>query len=105
MTLIVRDFNFQPHHEGCYEKEDIFQIFVLSSRKYIGKVFSVFGRACKSIFQENIFPFAPQYKTFYRKMPKKYTYITIEHLKIPIHIIYAHPLQNSNHKKYEHIHI
>ena len=35
----------------------------------------------------------------------KYTYNTIEHLKIPIHIIYAHPLQNSNHKKYEHIHI
>jgi len=25
-------------------------------------------------------------------MSKKYTYTTIEHLKIPKHIIYAHPL-------------
>ena len=81
-------------------------MFVLGSRKYTGKVFSVFGCACKSIFPENIFlHLAPQCKTFYRKMPKKYTYNTIEHLKIPIHIIYAHPLQNSNHKKYEHTHI
>ena len=83
-----------------YEKENIIQIFVLGSRKYTGKVFSVFGHACKSIFPKKIFlHLAPQCKTFYRKMPKKYTYITIEHLKIPIHIIYAHPLHNSNHKK------
>ena len=81
-------------------------MFVLSSRKYIEKVFSVFGHACKSIFSKNIFLcLTPQCKTFYRNMPKKYTYNTIEDLKIPIHIIYPHPLQNSNHKKYEHIHI
>ena len=66
----------------------------------------MFGRACKSNFPENIFLcLAPNVKHYAGKISKKYTYNTIEHLKIPIHIIYAHPLQNSNHKKYEHIHI
>ena len=55
-------------------------MFVLSSRKYIKKVFSVFGHACKSIFSKNIFlHLAPQCKTFYRKMPKN---ILIIHLRI-----------------------
>ena len=35
---------------------------------------------------------APECKTFYWKSIKKYTYNTIEHLNIPIHIIYAYPL-------------
>ena len=70
------------------------------------KVFSVFGCACKRVFPSSIFlHLAPQCKTFYWKSIKKYTYNTIEHLNIPIHIIYGHPLQNSNHKNYEHIHI
>ena len=47
-------------------------MFVLGSRKYTGKVFSVFGDACKSIFPEKIFlRLAPQYKTFYKKNSKK----------------------------------
>ena len=65
----------------------------MGSSEYTGKVFLMFGHACKSIFLENIFPcLATQCKKFYGKSIKKYTYNTIEHLNIPIHIIYAHPL-------------
>ena len=74
-------------------KRKIFSYVCLGSRKYTGKVFLVFDRACKSIIPENIFlRLAPNVKHFTGKMSKKYTYNTIEHLKIPIHVIYAHPL-------------
>ena len=80
-----------------FSVENIFQIFVLGSRKYIRKVFSVFGRACKSIFLENIFlHLAPQCKTFYRKMQKnipilqlsisKYLYTSYMHIHYKISI-------------------
>ena len=58
-------------------------MFVLSSRKYIGKVFSVCGRACKNIFSENIFLRWDPNENLFKKIPRKYTYNTIEHLKIP----------------------
>ena len=75
-------------------KRKIFLDGCLGSRKYTRKVFSMFGHTCKSFFLKNIFlRLAPQYKIFYRKNVKKiYTYNTIKHLKIPIYIIYAHPL-------------
>ena len=44
--IISRENNF---------KSKYFQMFVLGSRKYTGKVFSVFGCAWKTIFPENIF--------------------------------------------------
>ena len=47
----------------------------------------------KAFFQKIFFcVWLPNVKHFTGKMSKKYTYNTIEHLKIPIHIIYAHPL-------------
>jgi len=68
-------------------------MFVLGSRKYTKKVFSAFGRACKSIFPENIFlRLDPQSKTFRENAKKNISINTIGHLKIPIHIIYARPL-------------
>ena len=76
-----------------FSEYKIFLDACLGSKKYTGKVFSVFGRACKSIFLENIScVWPPNVKHFAVKMPTKYTYNTIEHLKIPIQIIYAHPL-------------
>ena len=78
--------------EIFYEKENIFicLFWVLGniSEKY-------FLRLVVSIFPENIVVhLGPQSKTFLGKCQKKKkkTYKTIEHLKMPIHIIYAHPL-------------
>ena len=66
--------------------ENYFQCLVMHVKAFFQKIFSC------------VWP--PQCKTFYRKNAKKkkniyiyiYTYNTIEHLKIPIHVIYAHPL-------------
>ena len=59
--------------ESILRKGKYFQMFVLGSRKYTGKVFSVFGRACKSIFPENILlRLGPQSKTFKENAKKIY---------------------------------
>ena len=55
-----------------------FQYLVVYLKAFFQKIFS------------SIWP--PNVKHFRGKMPTKCTYNTIEHLKIPIHIIYAHPL-------------
>ena len=55
-----------------------FQCLVVHVKAFFQKIFSC------------VWP--PIVKHFIGKMSKKYTYNTIEHLKIPIHIIYAHRL-------------
>ena len=78
--------------EIFYERENIFRclFWVLGNipEKY-------FLHLVMSIFLENIvLHLGRQCKKFSGKCPKKKkkTYNTIEHLKMPIHIIYAHPL-------------
>ena len=69
------------------------QMFVWVLENTLEKYFQCLVMRVKAFFQK-IFSYVwlPNVKHFTGKMSNKYTYNTIEHLKIPLHIIYAHPL-------------